>query len=242
MTSVATDRLARVRTQAWVGTQEPTEEGFIEPSHGDRAGPWVKPNGGLWTSTFDGPYGSAWCQWCIGEQFYGRGISDQAVDNEYVRFNVRAHIYKLTPRADARIYEIGSLDDLQRLVDTYGAPSVWSNLDVAHSSMPREYPDWLAMAADFDGVRLTEGGQWATRLSMPANLYGWDCESTLWLRWCFDSVEDIGVIRLKVRDPWWDYYSVKANAYLLSRYSEGQREFDNHRRKERRAERNRYYV
>lgn len=40
------------------------------------------------------------------------------------------------------------------------------------------YPAWEPLKEDgVDAVFLTESGQWATRLSMPKNLYGWDCET-----------------------------------------------------------------
>lgn len=48
-----------------------------------------------------------------------------------------------------------------------------------------------AIAKKYDAVHLTSEGQWRTRHSTP-NLYGWDCESTLWLRWKFEKVEYIG--------------------------------------------------
>lgn len=58
---------------------------------------------------------------------------------------------------------------------------------------------WLKfseMAKQFDGMHLTDNGQWATRLPPfdSPNLYGWDCESTLWFRWAFDKVEDGGLV------------------------------------------------
>ncbi len=43
-----------------------------------------------------------------------------------------------------------------------------------------EIPDFEAIReTGIDAIWLTESGQWATRLSDPRNLYGWDCESVL---------------------------------------------------------------
>ena len=38
--------------------------------------------------------------------------------------------------------------------------------------------DFEAMAKDYDVIKLTDEGQWKTRLTNPS-LYGWDCECIL---------------------------------------------------------------
>ena len=64
--------------------------------------------------------------------------------------------------------------------------------------------DFERMAADFDAVHLTDEGQWATRLTQPS-LYGWDCESTCWLRWAFERAEPGPAVELVgVRYSWDD--------------------------------------
>lgn len=230
--------LARVRSQAWVGTQKPMEEHFRPVEYMPHG--WAKPlaGTGFWTSTYRGRYGGDWCQWCMSEQFTDRGLTIQgSAFDEYSRFNARANLWKLIPEADTRIYEIGRYGHLAWLVENYGrVPDPHSQLP---ASIRREHPDWTAVAQDYDGIHLTQFGQWATRLTMPYSLYGWDCESTLWNRWCFTEVVDLGIVRLK-SDGWWEEYGQRSP--FLSRYSTGYREWEKERRRERKRERNRYYV
>lgn len=70
---------------------------------------------------------------------------------------------------------IDSIADLTTVVDAFPA-----TLGFPGAS---RYPDWLALAAaGWDAVYLTDKGQWATHMSHPLDLYGWDCASVLWLR------------------------------------------------------------
>jgi hypothetical protein len=187
--------------QAWVGeggapARERPEAGrFLpivpsprpcsKPRHADRKG------GGLWTSTFHEQHGSGWIQWCLDEDFH------------CVRQNPTWHTWLLDPEPTARIYEIDSYADLQALVEAY--PQTEHHEDRGYGSGSESRPAWHLIAKEFDGVRLTDEGQWATRLSNPLDLYGWDCESTLWLRWAFAAVEDGGMRTYEPRpDSWYD--------------------------------------
>jgi hypothetical protein len=160
--------------QAWVPRGAsveagPTEFGFVPPE-GRRAG--NKPvRGGFWTSTWHTDYG---CDWIREAGPDGMGL-----------VSLPCSVYLLDPRP-ARVLVIDALDDLVRALDSYAA-----------REQPEYAPafgrlfDFERLAADYDAVHLTEVGQWRTRLSTPDNLYGWDCECTLWLRWCFEVVEHL---------------------------------------------------
>ena len=126
---------------------------YIEPVIND----WVKPHGGLWTSTYtpDEKYCSDWIVWCVREEMY-EWVSDSC--------------YILYPNPDAKILTIDSKEDLKRVIDQY---HIVKN--------GKKYLDYERISKDFDAIHLTERGQWDTRLLEP-NLYGWDCESTLWFR------------------------------------------------------------
>lgn len=165
--------------QAWVSTgSTPSAESF-EPLN-DRGGALRKPRGGLWTSTYDERYGSGWIQWCLSESF-DCGPADPVF-----------RVWTLEPDPAARIYEIDTYADLARLCERYGQT-------IEHGSYSETCPAWSRIARDYDAVHLTDEGQWATRFSDP-NLYGWDCESTLWLRWAFVAVVDLGCVRYPARD------------------------------------------
>lgn len=135
---------------------------------------FTKPSGGLWTSTYRPRHGSGWVQWCLSEDF---GVPDEGW-----------RAWRLQPAENARIYTIASLADLQRLLAEFGEqPRLFPGM--------MRYPDFEAVAREYDAVHLTDEGQWATRLTHPESLYGWDCESTVWFRWAFDSVAELGVKR-----------------------------------------------
>lgn len=178
--------MERLKTAVWAGPNEPTPQGFKPPFPlGEREPAFFKPHGGMWTSPYEGEYGSAWCQWCLSEEF--------RIDREKPDF----HLWLLEPDPEKRVYLIDSYEDLEALIDLYPSGPAFQGLS-------REWPNWKGVSEDFDAIHLTEKGQWATRLTTPYSLYGWDCESTLWFRWGFESVEDLGIVRVKARDAWWE--------------------------------------
>jgi hypothetical protein len=127
--------------------------------------PMNKPHGGLWTSTYNSEYGSDWIRWCKSENF-----SDH-FDG-----------FILYPKGDAKILIVDTVEDLRNI---FGQYMVKDN-PMAHM-MPAI--DFEAISKDYDAMSITEEGQWRTRFSHPYNMYGWDCESTVWFNWCFDKVE-----------------------------------------------------
>lgn len=141
-----------------------------------------KPGGGLWTSSHllgeDEPYLSDWVRYST-EDGFGPG-------------EFRA--WRLVPRDDVKLLEVDTFADLASLHNFYGE---------VHYLTP-QYEQYVLnferMAkAGYDGFHLTYQGQIATRLSQPFNLYGWDCESTLWFTWPFNraDITDLGIIRVK---------------------------------------------
>lgn len=146
--------------QVHVGAQ-PTREGFKAPTE------WrvcSKPkSGGFWTSSLTEDGTSGWIDWCRGEEW---GEVDQK------------HWWRLSTPIGTPVLVIDTYEDLERLDARYGRPM--------YPESPIRLLDFDAMVADrWAGLHLTEAGQWATRLSDPINLYGWDCESTLWFQWHF---------------------------------------------------------
>jgi hypothetical protein len=134
----------------------------------------VKPGRtGMWTSSYtpENPEGICdWLRWCV--------------DNEFYTWRWRwAYVYEVA--RPLRIVEIDSQEDLHALNDEFGVPdeiSVLCHADNPHHPIHR-WPNWERLAQHFDAIHLTENGQWATRLPPGGdNLFGWDCESTLWLR------------------------------------------------------------
>lgn len=187
---------SKLSTQAWVRRKTPVRslaaEHFRPVPVEER--PRAKPtngSGGLWTSTYDERFGSGWVQWCLSEEF------------DCDRKNPTFHIWTLEPDPEARVYTIDTYRDLDRLCRLYGRTHTFGE-DSPFGPFHDTYPDWSLVAESYDAVHLTDDGQWATRLSGPLNLYGWDCESTLWFRWKFIDMADLGLVYCELQDPWWD--------------------------------------
>ena len=134
----------------------------------------VKParQTGLWTSTFNPDIGSRWIEWCEFERFRVPEIWEGTL---------------LYPAKSARIYIIDSLKDLNNLLNIHKHHIC--EKDSPSFRPARLFIDFESARQKYDGIHLTEKGQDETRYSTPNDLYGWDCESTVWLNWCFEKTE-----------------------------------------------------
>jgi len=166
--------------QLWVNhysDEPPSPERFVAPQNPDLPIPNKPARGtGLWTSGIDSEYG--WLDWCVGEEYFP---GDQPL--------TKASFWKLTPADGLDVIVIDTYDDLAR------AQARWSWRGL-HQLRAAGLVYWglnfeRMAASGIDAIHLTWEGQWATRLSGPASLYGWDMECTLWLRWCFVDVERV---------------------------------------------------
>lgn len=113
---------------------------------------WNKPNGGLWTSPVDSTYG--WIDWCLRENFAPvNGLSEYFIIN-----------------FTGKLYCIDNEDDMRNLAWIEPLPGF-------HGLC---FPLWEPLIhLGYDAVHLTVRGERLTRLTMPKNLYGWDCETVL---------------------------------------------------------------
>lgn len=159
-----------IATQLYIGRDRPDPLRMQAVRNSDNC-LGAKPEGGLWTSTYDPAYGSDWVRWCLTEEFG----------------NVNVGSWLIEPDPGARILTIDTLSDLRGVLAEYGRTA----LDLGQD--PRWCkPDFERLAQLYDGFHLTEAGQWATRLSRPFDLYGWDCESMVWFRPVWASVRSLG--------------------------------------------------
>lgn len=156
-----------METQLHTRQSKPRKENLIEVNN-NRG--FIKPQGGFWTSTYDQQLrGSEWVE--AARDMWGENHPSQDTDNWWV----------LEPEEDIRIFTVDDFEDLKELVKHY-------NYEVPEMVITMfALLDFEKIAEKYDGIHLTSRGQAATRLSHPS-LYGWDCESTLWFRWCFRSV------------------------------------------------------
>jgi hypothetical protein len=187
--------VSALEPQLWLARNKdvscvPSPARFKPVSHDSQWGAWVKPHdGGLWTSTYDNEYGSAWVQFCLSETY--------EIDRENPTWQ---NCWLLDPDPEARVYVIDDYPDLDWLIKEYGHTRKGSEM----LSERMTFPDWVRMSEDYDAVHMTEEGQWKTRLSHPHNLYGWDCECTLWLRWRFIHAQRLGELVFAPKNPWWE--------------------------------------
>jgi hypothetical protein len=160
------DGLVLLGPQLFMGDKEiPSKDKFVPSKNGLYMN---KPLcGGLWTSSLT-PGGSYWTEWCDSES---RGTGNFG--------------WVLRPDP-SKVYVIHELSDLEELTRSF--PVSYPAASMARYTDMRKLLDFESMSNAFDAIHLTEDGQWATRLSEP-NLYGWDCECTLWLRWRFDDFQ-----------------------------------------------------
>jgi hypothetical protein len=122
---------------------------------------FCKPLGGFWVSSYLGPARiSAWREWCV---------------SDMPHWIVDVDLYKVVINPDAHIYEIDTQADLVSLHNRYPANYGFG-----------KYLNFEAIARNYDGIHLTEDGQWATRYGSGINLYGWDLESTVLFTKCFE--------------------------------------------------------
>src|SRR5579859_5289640 len=157
---------------------------------------------GFWTSSWqEETQDSGWVEWCVSENF----------DEPYKRA-----WWVLTPAKTANLYIVDGLADLLTLLDQFPwetemqqrmnaiLEASWKEMTLdplmlrvmgptltTRRNRHRCYIDFERLAQEYDGIWLTEQGNCETHLSYPHDLSGWDCESILWFRWCFDHVERI---------------------------------------------------
>jgi hypothetical protein len=130
-----------------------------------------KPLGGLWTCPDDPRGRSAWRTW------------NHQARTGFTRYR---RTWRLTA-VEPRIYTIDTPADLRVALDRW-PHQAFPDLPLLYN---REI-DYAAMLADgYDAVELTEDGHWATRLTFPDSLYGWDVPTILWLRWAFSDVSPV---------------------------------------------------
>lgn len=148
------------------------ESQFIPPN-GSRC--MCKPqDGGLWTSTYNPEIGSRWIEWCKWEDFRLGDIKD--------------FVSLLYPKI-CRVFIIDSEEDARRFLTEFGIRE-----DYYYESYEIDFEKF---AKQYDALHLTDKGQYETRFMHPPTFYGWDCESTLWMRPMF-----VGMTTIPREENW----------------------------------------
>jgi hypothetical protein len=157
----------RLPTQIFIGNR-PVEDKFVAVrNYGTPDAPIAgvyKPSGGIWTSTWETAFEIGWPWWCLAEDFH------EIVEG-----------WLLEPRP-CRVLTIDDFETALAFMRQYGTTIKGLSMTV--------HPEWEKVAVDYDAVRVTNPYSPGLRFGAAEELgllfYGWDCESTVWLRWCFE--------------------------------------------------------
>ncbi len=156
----------------------PAERRFIPVFPDYELPPSPKPfNVGLYTSTVPRGAPSMW------RSYLGTYYDDTL-------FPLPWRVWRLRPRAgEILVREIATARQWADFIDAYG---------ILHGE--HLYPDWGAVAAEYDAVHLTasavvalQGFSLRTPRGLTAPTY-WDIETTFWMKWCFDGAELVEVV------------------------------------------------
>ncbi|GAA3635083.1 hypothetical protein [Microlunatus ginsengisoli] len=103
----------------------------------------------------------------------------------------RARVARLQPRPEARVYEVGGVEDWTALVEAYPLDVGASRGRSWHALTGRDHrwllPDWPRVAHDYDGVHLTVlaylsgAGRALPAAGGMTVLAGWEPDVTIWL-------------------------------------------------------------
>jgi hypothetical protein len=203
-----------MKPQLHINTEVPSENKMEPVRQGGRL-----PEGGLWTSTPDNekdtwvvltfasmdpvivPEGSSFSR-------YRPNWAQRAKTGMPYRC---WHVY---PNEKARVATINTRDDLAQLGATYDWVRTISHpffLPPIPFFMQQHWTlDFLAIAKDFDALRMTEHAVQEFKSPDPrypgmdeGRLPTWGVESTCWFRWCFERVEELGMLRDYMKIPPW---------------------------------------
>jgi hypothetical protein len=121
-------------------------------------------------------------------------------------------LWGLQPTNEARVYEIRTAADWQALVSDYPRLVTpdrfnWNNCYAAFPG-PFYLPAWDRVATDWDAVRFMLSGIICCDFALVEVLDGYTMlideetgEQTIWLRWIFESVQDLGDVGDYFREP-----------------------------------------
>ena len=145
----------------------------------------------MWTTTWETAYTEGWPSWCIGESFHLEHL-DVAYLLEPVECNVIElfgfdQCHEFMARYAKQLIELDMDRSMRRWFEEPGNdPDFIYTRAYEHFNDPSmAHPVWEEVAKDADCVRLLTPYEFNVRLGPYLHFNGWDCESTIWLRWKF---------------------------------------------------------
>lgn len=153
-----------------------------------------KPFGGLWTSS-QTPGDEYICDWQRGRR------TNQLIQLAFPAHpsEIPAHI--LHPSPGARVCEIRNMVDAVAFTDRYHLATIPIPESLRCGlalTLCAEITDWEQASIDYDAIHLTaeaadEIAWMMVHQGEETAFHAWNCESTLWTQWVFDSYEAVSV-------------------------------------------------
>jgi hypothetical protein len=155
-------------------------------SEGRHSG-YMKPVGGMWTTTYETALTEGWPWWVLAEDFHVEQL-DEAWLLEPVECNVielagfdQCHEFMVRYAKQLFSFDSGLRDNII-LSDPDGVYArAYEHFDTPSMACPM----WEDVMQDADCVRLLTPYAFNVRLGPYLFFNTWDCESTVWLRWKF---------------------------------------------------------
>ncbi len=198
----------------------PVRVGSIDKGRGY---PWMKPDysTGMWTSTLTKwrarPW-SDWLDWCRGEQFGDRRVQGFALflpttGLKIFQIDTEEDLIELVERFPHEPEEpfrgpsiMGRFPHWQNVMEVYDAVTLtregqWATrMPDLHYRPKKGETQVFAKIDDITELEPYNFEKYRSMMERLPNLYGWDCESTLWGKWAFEHVEPLGEIRVHNHD------------------------------------------
>lgn len=162
----------------------------VENYSDNRATGFQKPYGGMWTSTWETAFSEGWPYWVLGADLHTEQLNEAWLVTpmecrviELVGFDM---CHEFMVKYAEQLYK-----DLPSFHDPadYGGDSAFRRALSAFGNPSMACPVWTRVMEDADAVRLLTPYSMDVRLGPYLTFNGWDCESTIWLRWAFDDKE-----------------------------------------------------
>lgn len=177
----------KLPTQLHTG-KRPLKGRFQQPlNYGKWPSGFHKPVGGMWTSTYETAFDVGWPSWVLDEEFHV-----EQLEQAWLLEPRKARVIELLDfpmcHEFMRRYAHDYSGAAACMRERFGASWLWSlegYEDVDFGGASLMCPEWERVAEDADAVRLLTPYGMDIRFGPYLTFNGWDCESTIWLDWCF---------------------------------------------------------
>ena len=177
-------------TQLHTG-KRPTKAGFepaLNYNSGARRSGYMKPVGGLWTTTWETAFDEGWPAWVLAENFHVEQLNQawllEPVECNVVELAGFDQCHEFMVRYAKQLFSLPD-SGLRDLIISSDPDGVYARAHEHFDTPSMAAPIWEEVKKEADCVRLLTPYAFNVRLGPYLFFNTWDCESTIWLRWCF---------------------------------------------------------